>query len=535
VLKKMTREYLIRYSVALLFVLIILTGCFTESSETGEDGVREEETGGGSNDADSRTDDQDNGDGHSGGDDEPGQGSDVHDPGGDIPRGFALADSFSLAYSPSDQDIRNPERGFYSFVELLRERDFNYVRTRGHSLVFSYIRLDDYRDRPIPPSLLNDLSAGFAAIRSFGLKVIPRFSYNFGPWPDSEPDAAREWVLHHIEQVRPVLQANADVIAVLQAGFIGAWGEWHASTNGLLNDQQDWQDILHALLGAVPADRMVQLRYPLHKGAMFTQPLQAEEAYSLLPKARIAHHNDCFLASETDEGTYPSPEIEYWKRYLEQDTSYVVMGGETCKPSSRSDCGTALEEMDRLNFSFLNSDYHPEVLSAWEDQGCYEEISRHLGYRFEMVSAELPRTVRPGGRFRAEISISNTGFAAPYNPRPLWLVVTGQGGHYEVELRSTEVRHWLPGPIHTVEVTLQLPNDIPEGEYDFGLLLPDPHAELRNQAAYAIRLTNAEAWDPSTGYNRLTRIRIDDSGAGDRDSSAGSFCLWPEGSRPGHL
>ena len=42
----------------------------------------------------------------------------------------------------------------------------------------------------------------------------------------------------------------------------------------------------------------------------------------------LGHHNDCFLASSTDYGTYDDVGKEY--PYLEQDTKYVPMGGETC-------------------------------------------------------------------------------------------------------------------------------------------------------------------------------------------------------------
>ncbi|MEB0288880.1 DUF4874 domain-containing protein, partial [Cryobacterium sp. 10S3] len=67
---------------------------------------------------------------------------------------------------------------------------------------------------------------------------------------------------------------NADVIACVQLGFIGTWGEQYysdffgdASPNaaqGKLLDQ-NWKDrieVIKAMLDAVPADRMIQLRYP---------------------------------------------------------------------------------------------------------------------------------------------------------------------------------------------------------------------------------------------------------------------------------
>jgi hypothetical protein len=38
-------------------------------------------------------------------------------------------------------------------------------------------------------------------------------------------------ILRHIQQLRPVVQANLDVIAFTQTGLIGVWGEWYFSDN----------------------------------------------------------------------------------------------------------------------------------------------------------------------------------------------------------------------------------------------------------------------------------------------------------------
>ena len=88
------------------------------------------------------------------------------------------------------------------------------------------------------------LNSIFADIREAGVKAIIRFAYNQGPYPDSEPDASKAQILRHIEQLAPLLQNNADVIAWLEAGFIGAWGEWHTSTNGLDNIHRQTGDFV---------------------------------------------------------------------------------------------------------------------------------------------------------------------------------------------------------------------------------------------------------------------------------------------------
>ena len=46
-------------------------------------------------------------------------------------------------------------------------------------------------------------------------------------------DATKEWMLRHIEQLRPIFSEFEDVIDVVQAGFIGVWGTLSPQTRGL--------------------------------------------------------------------------------------------------------------------------------------------------------------------------------------------------------------------------------------------------------------------------------------------------------------
>src|SRR5690606_15182576 len=128
--------------------------------------------------------------------------------------------------------------------------------------------------RSIDQAFLDRLEAGFAGIRKAGVKAIVRFTYNSG----YTGDASRDRILGHIDQLTDVLDDNQDVIAVIQAGFIGAWGEWHASTSG--NDTTaNRAAVLGALLEATPAARTVQIRTPMFKEAILPGgPLSSREA-----------------------------------------------------------------------------------------------------------------------------------------------------------------------------------------------------------------------------------------------------------------
>ncbi len=411
-------------------------------------------------------------------------------------------------YTPSEALLINPERGPYRYVVLTDNPDLAAIRAEGITLVYSYVRLDDFRDQPIAPSLLADVQAGLDAARAAGIKVILRFAYNEGPYPDSEPDASLDWVLAHIDQVSPLLTQNADVLAVIQAGFIGAWGEWHTSTNNLLDDKDT---VLSALLGAFPPERMTQLRYPVYKQELYGDPLPIDEAYSGSERARVGHHNDCFLASETDFGTYPEGQVEQWKTFVEQDTQFLVMGGETCAVNPpRSECTTALEEFERFHYSFINLDYHPDVVEGWHQGGCYETLHNHLGYRFELTSVERAKQARPGGHHRLVIELDNVGWAATYNPRAVELVLVGSDDIWRTEV-DIDPRSWSPGAHHVLEGTLYLPSDAPPGTYDLALALPDPMPTLRMRPEYAIAFTNTPWTD---GLNQLGSVELQHDGPG---------------------
>ena len=400
----------------------------------------------------------------------------------------------SWSFAASEESFDNPERGFYRTTSLIGPVWFY----EGYTLSFSYVRLDDYRQQAIPESFLDSIESGLQAARDAGVKIIIRFSYNWGPWPDSDPDAPLSWVLSHIEQLTPLLVANADVLAVVQAGFIGAWGEWHSSTNNLLDSKAE---IATALLDAVPADRMLQLRTPMHKNDIFGNvPFPPADAHSGLDHARFGHHNDCFLASDADWGTYPPDAIEQWKSAVAAETLYTPMGGETCNLNPpRSECAVALMEFERFHYSYINAEYHPDVVASWDSGGCRETIEQRLGYRLIVASAE----VLAGESTQATITIENVGWAAPFNPRTVWLVV--DNNLEDAVALTSDPRSWLASS--TIQIAASL-GALTPGMHTLSLWLPDSSGSLAGDPRYSIRLAHDGMWDPSTGLNHLGAFEV---------------------------
>jgi hypothetical protein len=442
--------------------------------------------------------------------------------GGNSDTPSANAPMVSRDFTEVDELFANPERGYYVGYDLLRPERAAAVRESGHTLALAKVRLDAYRDAAIPDALLAQLDTGFNAARGAGIKVILRFTYN-SSFADDAPKAR---MLQHISQVQPLLQRHADVIAIMQAGFIGAWGEWHSSTNGLDNPA-DRKEILDALLAALPASRTVGVRRPMFKDAAYPGgPMSADEAYDGSARARVAHHNDCFLASNSDYGTYASP-IEFWTGYVGNDGRYTPAGGETCAVyAPKTDCSAAVANMENGHWSYLNRDYNRLVLDLWDSQGCGPEVERRLGYRFVLDRAAHTEAVAPGGELDVEIDLRNTGFTAPYNKRPVEIVLRNADSTHVVRLSgaNSDARRWVAGETTTLAVRLRIPADIAAGTYSLALRLPDETEALSGDARYSIRTANEGTWNAQSGDNVLTNdLVIDASAPGARDSSATDF------------
>ncbi len=468
-----------------------------------------------------------------------------------------------ITYQESTEDFVNPERGFYRYastntssLQQLNKSTLLSFRAGASvpgtqnkffsSLVFRNYILDNFKTGPLSPDFLNEIKQDFSIAREAGVKLILRFSYTndthggcaTGSICPPYGDAPLSVVLAQIAQLKPILQDNADVIACVQEGFVGIWGEGYysdyfgdASPSGgqdkLLDSNWNARNaLLKALLDAVPKDRMIQVRYPQLKqryvygisAPITSDALTGNEAFTGEDKARIAFHNDCFLADVSDEGTYQdygnsnSPAsldegtINTLRSYVAADSKFVAVGGESCTNSAKSHCdpgGTAETEMATFHYSFLNGEYNPDVIANWANGGCLNTIKNDLGYRFVLEDATFPLTVNSGGKLVFNLNLKNVGYASPYNERPAQLILRNSTTSEIIVLTiNTDVRKWYSGEI-AISDSLALPASLPAGTYDLLLNMPDKYSSIAQRPEYSIRCANSDVWEASTGYNKL--------------------------------
>ncbi|HPT14903.1 MAG TPA: DUF4874 domain-containing protein, partial [Bacteroidales bacterium] len=332
----------------------------------------------------------------------------------------------TIQYQPSQEIFPNPERGFMHLLiaqsegQPLNPYTLTTLKEEGLTIVQRFYYLENFKDKPLSALELELISNDMQLLRNAGFKCILRFAYTDDM---SGTDAPLEIVKQHLDQLKPVFEQNQDVIAFVQAGFIGAWGEWHSSSNGLATTENE-KEVINKLLSVLPAGIMVQVRTPNAKQEIVgtTLPVDGTLAYTSDIRARIGHHNDCFLAGGTDYGTYSN--ITADKDYISKEALYVPTGGETCPPEGAfPDCTTAKTEMALLKWTYLNLDWYQPVLDAWRNSGCFEEFQRNMGYRLVLQTAKFPATAKTGSDLTIEIKLTNKGYAPVYNEKKSSLVL----------------------------------------------------------------------------------------------------------------
>lgn len=472
----------------------------------------------------------------------------------------------TVNYIESNEDILNPDRGFYtpyngiasnftpliaSNLEFIRSgyTPFSANYTTKTSIVFRHYILDTFVNTDISSDFITKIQTDFDIARNAGIKLLLRFSYTITPNTGTcgswicppYGDAPKNIVLGHIAQLKPLFQSNVDIILALQSGFVGVWGEQYYSDHfgdpsiqGKLNDT-NWQnriDILEALLDALPESRMIQVRLPQMKqkfiyginASVNSAAITNSQAHDNSDIARIGFHNDCFLASSNDQGTYldygtssiaSSDQTAILKPYFASDSQYTVVGGETCDDafSPENDCdslgGQTLTDMDELNYSYLNASYNNDVNNDWETGGCMDEIKKSLGYRLVLNSATFPVNADVTSNINFTLNATNKGFAAPFNPYNLNLVLRNTSTQVEYtipfESANSDVRFWLSDNTVTITESLSLPQTITEGDYQLFLHVNDTTNDntIANDPNYSIQFANTGTWEAASGYNNL--------------------------------
>lgn len=479
------------------------------------------------------------------------QGADgLHNPG----RGFRLETAIDLI------DHRNS-----STEELIKLSDV--YKNDSVSLAQSYIYLTNIVGEDLKEEHFSVMQAYFNELQKQGMKSVLRFAYERDFNGRQAKGPTLEQALRHLDQLKPFLEKNKDLILVVQAGVIGAWGEWHSSVHGLENSVEAKKAILKKLLKIVPADIAVQVRVPEYKNILKDEPA----LYN-----RLSFHDDMIIIKPhkwdggMHEGTPFFDQIAKESPYLpvdgelpwgfwsinsdpdSPDPGWLIDGHESARRfflqhfTSLSVIHNYQEKRGRENnesikysmqvwkeipvsLDFLKKNKMPISANYFENKdgsiahrNVFEYVRDHLGYRVELQQLQIPKVWKKSDENIITIDLINRGFSTVFNQSSVYVVLIDQDNNIHEFETVSQPFDWQPfNPddtictplIHQIQQEINLPSNLQPGKYKLGLWLPDQSERLKYNYRYAIRCANADIdWLISTderyGVNILTELEI---------------------------
>jgi hypothetical protein len=212
---------------------------------------------------------------------------------------------------------------------------------------------------------------------------------------------------------------------------------------------------------------------------------------------RFGIHNDALLSTEDDMGTYLAPgyDRESELEWIEDHLSLGIHGGEMPQVSEFSKGESADREFRKLNLTYLNSMYNEEVLEDWKQntlyqENAYEYISKHLGYRLHLSSATLPAFIKGNKKFKYEITLTNTGYAAIIQGYKAYLVIKVGSDKVEYPLSEFNLHHIEGSAAGSYGGYFDLPFEIVEDQVDLGIAIKEQGSEDDNIDLSSVRLVN---------------------------------------------
>lgn len=476
--------------------------------------------------------------------------------------------------------IYNPERGFrlevavdiarkcdvwkpqeYPGITDYLESEIDKYASDSVSLVQTYFYLHGYIGRQLPPEAFTTMDIYFNKLRQLGKKALLRFAYETEPMGTSSSGPTMEDMFRHMKQLKPYLEKNKDVILALQAGFIGAWGEWHGSKHRIENSEENKRIVLEKLCWMTPQNRVVQVRVPDYKNLL----LKGSEAYR-----KISFHDDFIVVDPhrwdgdmhegtpnfnqiVEEGAFMPVDGELpwgtWSMNKENGDAngWIVEGKKTArqlflehytslsvvhnyKERGAPDKYSMMywketpvyEQYLKENHMPVSDGYFQKRDGSTALRNAFEYIRDHLGYRLELQELQID-TFKTTDSYDFELSLKliNRGFATLFNEHPVYFVLIDEHNQvieFPTNADANSFQPYRPGDknytplVHTIKGKVALPQ-ANSSTYKLGLWIPDGSEQLQYSPRFAVRCANGDVpwWispDQHYGINILTTLQI---------------------------
>lgn len=458
----------------------------------------------------------------------------------------ALLDS-GISYTESTETIQNPGAGYSSTLWYSCKPGDTPVYNPTGNLMLILVDIGGFSsgvngttdeegnytpgtDYDLDETFFTNLRKTLQHARENGCTIALRFRYDANGYLNPEP-ATYDKMVEHIRQIEAdgLLEDYKDILAFVESGFVGSWGEhW----GGKYCSFEDKARLLDLLLEIVPEEIPVTVRTPLTFTTWAGIEYENIDEYIAEPgsdAARVCLYNDGYMGSNSDLGTYHDRERDLKWVARQSVTSYY--GGEfsgNLEFAQQYDTylpENAIPEMYQTHLSYINSniyqlykdytfgaEYDVEGVdnSAYYGETVWKFMRDHLGYRFVVRDSDLSGEVEQGGILTLQADIENTGFANPIMEQKAQLILEKDGNYICTEV-DVDTRQWYSCTTASPEFQMRLPGGLEPGEWNVYFKLSVGDNTLSQAAMRSVQFANNGTWSSALGANYMGRFTVTES------------------------
>ncbi|HCR73920.1 MAG TPA: hypothetical protein DIW26_05945 [Ruminococcus sp.] len=450
-------------------------------------------------------------------------------------------------YSESTETIQNPGAGYTSTLWISCKPENTPVCNPTGSIVLMFVDIGgfssgangtsdengnytDGTDIPLDDVFFANMRKTLENARKNGCMVALRFRYDANGRDNPEP-ATFDFLLSHIKQIENdgFLEDYKDIIAFVESGFTGKWGEQHG---GKYTSYDYNAKVLAALLECVPAPIPVTVRTPGTAAAYFGIEKNQLADYTPEPDSnasRVGMYDDGYMGSDSDLGTYSNRENE--TAWLGRQTLTSYFGGEfsgNIEFAKKYDTylpENAVPEMYKTHLSYINSNifqlYKDYTFSeqysidgvdnsAYYGQTVYKFIRDHIGYRFVLRSCDFDSEVNQGGVLNLSFNVENTGFANPIMQQKTELILENNG-RYIIAETDTDTRKWYSAQTSENNISMKIPGGLETGEWNIYLKISVGNNDISEMNFRSVEFANDSVWNEQLGANYLGTFTVSEN------------------------
>lgn len=357
---------------------------------------------------------------------------------------FAAKKRFHGAFlAEQSEKYVSPGRGWYHIYTVQPDkRDEEQLKwlpmEEDETLVLLRLDIGAFRNRSIDAQTLAFVERILKCFAEKRKDIILRILYDTDGRGMAHEPASIDMVCEHMRSLGKAVTKQASAILLVQGLFVGSWGEMHDSKfldpEAIRRLWETWQE---ATEGAIP----LAVRKPVY-------------ARMIGEEAGIGLYDDAMLTDETHMGTFgirtrrEASNLESWRAedeyvFIDKQMNRVPIGGEVIGGETM-DSEAIIKELRRLRVTYLNSIYHPDVLTRWKElpapdgENLYQYVGDHMGYRLVVREAKMRRG-------QLVIAMENEGFAPLYEAAQLRLVAVDSQKHRCSIKLAFDLRTLLPG------------------------------------------------------------------------------------------